>query len=196
MLATIHPGDCVWDVGANLGHYTALFGDRVGPDGLVLAFEPAPGPFAKLAALGLSNVVTLNAALGDRAGRLPLNVDDDPLGSTHSLVTGPSKGGTVDVRVVPGDAFVADEGLRAPNVVKVDVEGFEEEVINGMASELARPSCRALFCEVHFAILEARGERQAPSRIEQRLRSLGFATSWIDGSHLAAHKRPSPADAG
>jgi FkbM family methyltransferase len=133
LLGEVRPGDCVWDVGANLGLYTARFSDAVGSTGLVFAFEPAPGPFERVAQLGRHNVRALNVALGRESGELPMTVNADPLAATHSFVQSPdNQGGTVQVRVVAGDELVAGEGLRSPNVVKVDVEGFEEEVLAGL----------------------------------------------------------------
>ena len=48
MIASIRPGDCVWDVGANVGFYSELFIDAVGPAGKVISFEPSPACVAML----------------------------------------------------------------------------------------------------------------------------------------------------
>jgi hypothetical protein len=86
------------------------------------------------------------------------------------------------VEVVPGD-LLGD--LAKPDVVKIDVEGFELEVIRGMRSVLG--SVRAAFIEVHFGLLEERGMRQAPSEIVAELKGLGFNTvKWVDASHIMA----------
>jgi hypothetical protein len=90
------------------------------------------------------------------------------------------------VRITTGDALVESEEVLAPDVLKIDVEGFEEEVLRGLTGQLAHTRCRAVFCEVHFGILDARGERHAPSRIVELLRKQGFHTRWIDPSHLSA----------
>ena len=54
VIASIHAwvrrGDRVADIGANIGFYTALLSERVGPAGAVYAFEPEPLNFARLAA--------------------------------------------------------------------------------------------------------------------------------------------------
>ncbi len=42
MLNTIRPGDIIWDVGANVGHYSTVFSDVVGSIGRVFAYEPSP----------------------------------------------------------------------------------------------------------------------------------------------------------
>jgi FkbM family methyltransferase len=184
----IRPGDVVWDVGANLGHYTQRFHDWAGSEGVVYAFEPAPACFDSLSNRfsDKASVVVMNLALGEREATLPIALADDALGATHSLVSKASEGGrTVNVNVVAGDALVANATARAPNVLKIDVEGFEEEVLRGLASTLKNSSVRAVFCEIHFGLLDQRGERHAPERIERMLRSHGYQTKWIDASHLS-----------
>jgi Methyltransferase FkbM domain len=61
---------------------------------------------------------------------------------------------------MPDDALV---GSPMPNVVKIDVEGYEPEVINGMPNILS--NVRAAFIEVHFSILESKGMLQHPAAI-------------------------------
>jgi len=189
LMRAVRPGDVVWDIGANVGLYTTRFSDAVGERGRVVAFEPTPSCFAELqrATHARGNVTAMNLALGDTAGTARMTVADDPLGATHSLVA--SAGGeTIEVRVARGDLLATDEGVPAPNVIKLDVEGFEEEVLVGLAGFLNEPSCRAVLCEIHFGILDARGRRQAPARIESRLRDAGFCVRWVDASHLAAER--------
>lgn len=45
---SIRPGDVVWDVGANVGHYTRRFAELCGETDRVIAFEPSPRNFAEL----------------------------------------------------------------------------------------------------------------------------------------------------
>lgn len=193
LAGAIQPGDHVWDVGANVGHYTERFADRVGPRGSVVAFEPVPACFDVLTRRmrGRPSVMVRREALGASEGVVPMRLAEDPLGATHSLVGGLDPGGsglTIDVPLRTGDAVWKTEGLQVPNVVKIDVEGFEEDVLRGMSEILANPSCRAIFIEVHFALLEARGTPNAPSRIVDTLTSRGFRTRWLDSSHLMARR--------
>jgi FkbM family methyltransferase len=187
LLAAIRAGDHVWDVGANVGLYTRQISSAVGESGSVAAFEPVPGCFDAITGLGLRNVRAFNLALGDTEGTLPMSVSSDPLSTTNSLVN-PSGGGvnTIEVRVTTGNAIVTSELSPVPNVVKIDVEGYEVEVLRGMTEVLARPECRAVFVEVHFGILDARGHRQAPAAIEEMLQKHGFKTTWLDNSHISA----------
>ena len=191
LLDAVKPGDIVWDVGANLGYYTTQFAERVGRPGQVIAFEPVPSVFAELQKklAGRPGVTLRQEALGSATGAVAMALAADPLGATHTLVDGRTSTGhaTIDVPVRRGDDLVAD-GVRPPTVLKIDVEGFEEEVLNGMLKTLARPACRAIFIEVHFALLEKKGTPQAPQAIVATLRELGFRVRWLDPSHLVARR--------
>ena len=193
--AELRVGDTVWDVGANLGLYTRIFAQAAGPSGIVCAFEPVPSCFEELKRRcgDLTSVRFFGLALGDNEATLPMWMATDALGAAHSLVTGTAEPGNqkkIDVRVAAGDTLIATESLPTPTVLKVDVEGFEEEVLRGLANAIARPQCRAVFVEVHFSLLEGRGERHAPARIQRFLTERGFRVSWTDSSHIAARKTP------
>lgn len=191
LLRQVSPGDVVWDIGANVGFYTLPLRAAVGENGKVVAIEPTPTCFAELRKRTehAANVTCIQAALGDRTGSAPLAVDEHALSTTNSLFVASQIAKTLDVRLTTGDDLVSTGEAASPNVLKIDVEGFEEEVLRGLDQQLARPSCRAVFCEVHFGILDARGERHAPARIVELLRAHGFGTRWIDASHLCAVRR-------
>jgi FkbM family methyltransferase len=196
-LATVRPEDVVWDVGANLGLYTAKLLDRVGASGRVVAFEPAPECFAQLQQrfTGEARVRLENLALGNSEGAVMFLVDADPLSDIHRVLDSRSPGRDslagdrlIEVKVMSAKHYCALGGL-APQVVKVDVEGYEEEVLNGFGDLLKSEDLRALFLEVHFRLLEARGARMAPVRIERQLHMAGYRTRWIDPSHLRADRQ-------
>jgi FkbM family methyltransferase len=125
------------DVGANAGYYALLAADLGGPSARVLAFEPNDDIAAMLrTSAGLSampNVEVLTAACGREAGREQLLVSTDP-GNTglSSLVAGlvPDTS-EVTVNVVTVDAVCEARGV-VPDVVKIDVEGHELAVLEGM----------------------------------------------------------------
>src|SRR5258708_3450461 len=74
LLAEIRSGDCVWDVGANVGYYS----QRMAPlASRVVAFEPVPETFSRLSKLSLPNATFVNLAFGDSFGVLPLSVYKD-----------------------------------------------------------------------------------------------------------------------
>jgi FkbM family methyltransferase len=188
LLGVVRPGDCVWDIGANVGLFTSRLSALVGPDGSVCAFEPAPSCSQHLRELKLPNVTVFEAALSNLNGSMPFGVDGDPLATTHSLDCSQGER-TMPVEVATGDSLVSSGRASPPNIIKVDVEGFELEVLQGLESVLRSRACRAVLIEVHFQQLEHRGLRQAPSQIKRLLQSVGFTIRWLDASHLVANRQ-------
>lgn len=190
MVQAIRKNDVVWDIGANVGLYTELFSQRVGDNGQVIAFEPAPGPFGLLLdrAREMGNVHALGIGLADTAGDWEISLSDDEMGSTHSFVQEAASNSRIRVKVERGDSARRARDLPTPSVIKIDVEGLELEVLRGLRESMDDEACRAVFCEVHFGLLERRGERYAPAEIVRLLRSHGFRVTWIDVSHLGAYR--------
>ncbi len=192
----IRPGDVVWDIGSNIGVYSTLLAAMTGPNGVVVAFEPDSGASSRLienARLnGLENIRVVETALGALDEDLLLYPAAEFSTGVSTLVTqsggvASAKGVVVTVRT--GDSVVRSGDYRAPNVIKIDVEGFEGEVIAGMANVLRDQHCRALICEVHFSILESRGIPNAVKVISERLRDAGLVKHrWVDRSHLLAER--------
>jgi hypothetical protein len=98
------------------------------------------------------------------------------------------------VRVVPvalgrrrsSAVFTADGAT--PDVIKIDVEGFELDVIQGLPGVLASKMVRSVFIEVHFSLLHSRGIDDAPASLIQIMKNQGFRVHWIDPSHLGAYR--------
>jgi FkbM family methyltransferase len=197
MQRSIRPGDVIWDVGANVGYYTVKFSSWTGASGKVFGFEPVPASFERLssATAQRTNTRVLNVALADADGQLPMDISSDPTAETNSLASVPIQkngmqgGKTITVRAVTGDNLIAREGLLCPTVLKVDVEGYEEEVLLGLKNAVANDKCRAVFCEIHFGILNARGKKHAPGRIEKFFQEKGYSTRWVDWSHIEAIRK-------
>jgi|SoiMetStandDraft_5_1073268.scaffolds.fasta_scaffold35866_1 FkbM family methyltransferase len=129
--SNVAPGACVFDVGANVGDYSALAAALAGPDGRVYAFEPAPINVATLRARfpSGSRVEIVEAAVGEssRNVRLYLDADNPTQHSLGSHNVGRA-GGALKVRQVALDDFPA---RRAPDVIKIDAQGCELRVIRG-----------------------------------------------------------------
>jgi len=190
MFGEIRPNDCVWDVGANVGLYSVQFSRIVGASGKVVAFEPSPRNLARLrsATVSLQNVVVVPMALGDTVGSMTFAEGSDATGATSRVVDRAEHptGATVEVEVHRGDDLVRASRADEPDVIKIDTEGFEIDVIRGLEQTLRGSKLRALFVEIHFALLNDRGLAGAPGEIERRLESCGFRCAWPDASHLVA----------
>lgn len=184
--SALRQGDCVWDVGANVGYYTRLFSERVGETGRVFAFEPSPVNFDRLtsACASLGNVTLRCCGLGKEDGKLYFQQGDDGLGASSRIVETASEGIAVDIR--SGASLVGNGEVAIPNAIKIDVEGFEYEVLAGLGEHLKSPAVRLIGIEVHFSILEQRGIPQMPQQIEKLLILNGFSVTWPDNSHIIA----------
>jgi FkbM family methyltransferase len=195
LLDSISPGDQVWDVGANVGYYTKQFIDRVHPDGGVVAFEPIPSCFQELT-LRLSEdvlnkkVSLYNVGLGETDGYVEFQISEDPTSPTNRVVESSISAGDkhIELPVHSGDSLLKKDGLKIPTLVKIDVEGYEEEVIKGISDILTSEDCKHIFIEIHFSILESRGKGYAPKLIVSILEKNDFNVKWVDASHIHAFK--------
>jgi FkbM family methyltransferase len=181
----IRAGDIVWDVGANQGLYTRMFSKRVGAAGAVYAFEPSPMNFRALSrgCANLENVFLLEVALGNLDGRIGFQQGVDGLGATSRIEP---EGTLNQVEMRSGDALVDQRIATLPNAIKIDVEGFEWEVLSGIGRLLKNPEVRVIGVEIHFGLLTARGMGVVPQKVETMLGALGFSLTWPDHSHIIA----------
>jgi FkbM family methyltransferase len=172
------PGATALDVGANIGAYSILLGQWVGPSGQVFAFEPAPEPFDGLsrhiALNGLANTVhPIQMAVGAEVTTAQLLVAGT--GGESRLASAGDGGATINVPVTTIDAFCAERGL-SPDFIKVDVEGFELAVLKG-ARETIRRRGRdlALFVEMHPSVWPVLGMSKDDILAELAAQSLSIA---------------------
>lgn len=192
MFACIRPGDCVWDVGANTGLYSELFAAAVGPAGKVISFEPAPDCVAIIEEKRRSICEgtpweVIAGALSDEDGETWLSVADGSTAPTNHLANR-AGASTVLVRKYRADSIIA-AGHTVPAVIKIDVEGFEGEVFDGMTSMLDLPSLRAICVEVHFGALNERGKPYEPTRLVRLALKHNFVVKWTDPSHFVAERQ-------
>lgn len=150
----VNTGDCCIDVGANLGYYTISLANWVGPTGLIVAFEPFPGNFAILEKNvhlnQLHNVTLEPSALSNCSGSVQLIYGvEDQFSATPSVGGYAVEGDRLSVNVPTRrlDDYAASMG-KAPNFIKIDVEGAELAVLEGARHTLAvaRPT---LLVEIH-----------------------------------------------
>lgn len=190
------PGSCIIDVGAHHGAFSICC-LRGGGHGIrLLAVEPSPAAWPLLAAnleVHTGERWTLHrAALGQECGTRILYTS-----FAHMLVGDPSvhagfPADTVQVPMVTLDVLCRDEGVK-PDIVKIDVEGFEDHVINGASATLAaRP---VILLEWHRSMLERRNTD--PMVCIRRLEEAGYqfelSANIRDGHRhlMSAHELPS-----
>jgi len=170
----ITPGDLVIDAGANIGYMTVLMALVAGPKGRVHAFEPHPELFQILktnvgnaARLhGIANVELHQAALGDRPGTATLSMPDG-FGANDGIATivqdGSAGANTVTVVQETLDGVL---GEAIATVMKLDVEGFEYQVLQGAIRALQAKRIRHVLFEDH---------NSANSEVVRLFQELGYA---------------------
>ncbi len=139
VVSSLKPGDVFLDVGANIGYYSVLAGNRVKAAGRVYALEPAPRIFGKLIESlrlnGLHNCRAFNLAASSAKERLPLYAgpaENSGATSHYPLAGNQSAEGFVDA--VPAAELIAPEDVKKLRVIKIDVEGHESDVLRGLRS--------------------------------------------------------------
>jgi FkbM family methyltransferase len=185
LLRHLRPGMTVVDVGANVGYYSLAAAARVGPTGRVIAVEPSPYAADRLERTirdnRLSQVRVERHALGSRPGEFPLY---QPLPDNHtpSLLGEPGRP-AVSVSVRTLDACLQAWQVDRVDLLKVDVEGYEFEVLAGAATSLAGGRVGAILCEFNdFWLRQGGGSGDA---LYRHLRGLGFVDAAGDPGPLA-----------
>jgi len=182
----LRPGDTVIEVGAHIGYIALFFSHLVGPRGRVITFEPGENnlPYVRANVARHPNVRLVEKAVGDRAATMKLNIENltgqnnslidhfEGLAANQRAAAVATEVRAVDVEVITLDSFCAEESLR-PALVKIDVEGFEHEVLLGAREVLA----------THRPIVMVEVQRHAEA-IFDLLRSVGYELYRADGARV------------
>lgn len=134
----IPQGGTVVDGGAHIGYHTVLAASLVGPEGRVVAFEPAPSTYALLAENiaqnGCENVTVLQAALADRSGPGALHLSSGWSGD-HRIAETPARH-AVEIELVSLDQYLS--ASATVDFIKLDIQGAEPLALKGAERVLAR----------------------------------------------------------
>lgn len=177
----VSDGDCVIDIGANVGLFTAALSRLVGPNGHVFAFEPVPETFLLLTSnsrrFAYPNITLLNAAASDVSALVGMEIPTLQSGLSNiyeaHIVDSPAQKQTF---AVPVDA------LDLPGKVtfcKIDVEGHEYKALLGMKNLLTK----------HGPLLVVEGANAA---VNEFLSTLGYTGVRISGSPNTVFTRVAP----
>jgi len=132
----VPPGGVVFDIGANVGFYTLIASQLVGPAGRVFAFEPLPRNLrylkAHLALNRISNVAVLENAVWDRSEVVRFDTNCAP------SMARVSESGRLEVPAVALDDFVRGLASSLPDVIKMDIEGGELQALKGATAVLCQ----------------------------------------------------------
>lgn len=169
LLHLLRKGDLFADIGANIGSYTVLASAVIGAN--TFCFEPVPSTFQHLLVNikinGLEQITNaFNEGLGDKNATLKFSKNLDTI--NHVLSEDEKE---LDYIEVPVHTLDSRLGEFIPLLIKLDVEGFEYQILQGGKNTLMNPSLKAIIIE-----LNGSGNRYGISdtTIHQFLNSFGF----------------------
>lgn len=180
----LHRGDTFVDVGANVGAFSACAASLVGPQGRVLTVEPTPALLTKLQATfgqNVPQVEILPIALGDTDGTLTLFEPPASLGNFDpSVIEYCANMKRFEVPVRRLKNVLVERAIKRVDFLKIDVEGFEPEVLDGMGEFLSDGRISAILIELNEPMLTKRGS--STEKLHQSLVDCGFKLDQVLGN--------------
>lgn len=136
----LKPGDVFIDIGANIGYFSILAADLVGPDGEVLAVEASPSIYQRLMDNVLlnktKNLRAVNIAASDTEGVLTIYAaGSENIGATTTLAERGYRA-EGEVRCAPLTSIATTEELRRARIIKIDIEGAEAPVLENILKNI------------------------------------------------------------
>lgn len=166
------------DVGANVGYYTLMAASLVGAEGRVLAFEPSPYAFDRLASAIKKNLLAqaqvTQIGLSDTPGELQLFIPKIVGNHSPSMIANEG-GAPINVPVRRLDDYLTMAGINHVDLMKIDVEGYEPNVLRGAEGYLKAGNISAILCEFNNFWLEANNTN--PSEFYEEIIEYGFHLS-------------------
>jgi FkbM family methyltransferase len=149
------PGEVILEIGANIGYYTILQSKKIGPKGQIYAIEPEKENFEYLKKNvklnKLNNVTLFKQAIGDKNGELEIYAYEQ--GNLNSpFKWDDNYKGKEKVKEQTIDTFL--EGKKDPNWIRMDVEGYEYNILIGAKKTLRNKNLKRMFIEFHFGMVE------------------------------------------
>lgn len=194
MLDKIKKEDCVWDVGSNKGLYTKLFSENLDSSGFIYAFEPSKKNlfFLKENLKEINNIKVVPFGLNKINEKVSMMQGNDKNGATSKIISSNLESNDNNelfiVETFAGDYLVEKKDFKAPNFIKIDVEGYEYEVIVGLSNQLKSNNLRVVCVEMHFEEVAKRGFSNHPNLIIKLLKKNNFTVKWTDYSHIIASR--------
>lgn len=170
LLHFLRKTDLFIDIGANIGSYSILAGAHIEAD--TLSFEPVPTTFQHL----LNNIYINRAGNIIKAHNVALGSKDDTINFTSALdtvnhVAVQDSENTIQVTLTRLDKVLENVNHNRPILMKIDVEGFETEVIKGATDTLANKNVKAIIIELNGSGARYNFDER---NIHETLMSIGF----------------------
>jgi FkbM family methyltransferase len=127
----------VLDIGANIGYYTLMAAARISDESRVYGFEPVSDTYRKLLENikinDFKNIISENLAVSNENGEIELFVADEKSTGSSSIALHVNFSGSKEkVKTIKIDDYLSQKSIKKVDLVKIDVEGCEPWVIEGM----------------------------------------------------------------
>jgi len=140
LIEELHEGMVCIDIGSNIGYYACLESNLVGKSGKVLAIEPSPQNFEylkkNLKLQKFQNSEVYNFACGNKDGQTDFFISDrsnwSRIVNDKEQKTIGDNTQTIQVDIQKLDTFVNEQKLKKINLIRMDVEGYETDIYQGM----------------------------------------------------------------
>ncbi len=176
-LGLVRPGDVAVDVGAMIGYYTMMLAKQATGTGRVYAFEPDPRNFELLteniAMNRYEHVTARQALVGASSGTSKLFLAPEQYRGDNRAYAHDDREG-VDVEMVALDDVITEP----VDLVKIDVQGYEGHVLEGMKDLIARSDHLTMLLEYSPTLLDEAGTE--PRAMLASLGALGFKLFEVD----------------
>lgn len=173
---SVRPGMAVIDVGANIGFYTLLLSDLVGPKGKVFSFEPERQNFGNLKRIcqNRKNISLYNFAVGNKNGFINLYKSND-LNVDHITYDNGEKRKKLRVKCISLDNFF---GKRKLDFIKVDTQGYEYNVLMGGRGIIMKHKHLVFLAEFSPYDISRAGNK--PKDLLNKLKSFGLTIRYLE----------------
>ncbi len=182
MERVVEPGMRILDIGAHVGYFSLIAARAAGPDGKVYSFEPEPVNYSLLVENakrnGYENIVTIQKGVSNETGTTTLYIAGLDNGRNSLYRHDLPQAGTTTVEITTIDAYLESQGWPEIDLVKVDVEGSELLVWEGMEQLRQKSSQLKLILEFNPALLRSAGID--PMQFLSMPGESGFKVEWID----------------
>ena len=190
----LKPGMVVYDIGSNIGYYVLVAHEKIESEGFIYSFEPLQSNVELLkmntAANGITNIEIYPIALGDMHTQEILSISK--LSNLNAIVKEEDISelglkwfdkhiiGKTEVEQWDLDGFIEYNKLPIPDVLRMDVEGYEIRVLKGADTTLEKMATGSiLFIEFHGDLI--RDKKQVITKLHSELIEKDFFVTWGQG---------------
>ena len=176
----VKKGDTTIDIGANIGLFSVFLSKEVGSKGKMYAFEPVQETYWRmrenLTLNRCTNAFAYQQAVSNKNGKATMNIFPEGYGAWNTFGK-PTFGkivpvATESVKITTLDSFVRDNKIGKVDFLKIDVEGYEHDVLEGAKELLSRGKVKYLSFEISDIPLKGAGKTGA--QIFDKLREYGY----------------------